>query len=115
SPSRGRRGGPVAQSRRDWRSVPSRTLSLPTSPPSWGEREGTRRVSDGEGEVGRSHLCPHLTPTLSAPRGGEGDSEFARDSLRHTPNVFHHIPIPESDHPIIVARNLEGSVQIVLS
>ncbi len=42
----------------------------------WGEREGTRRESDGEGEVGppivASLAFPHLTPTLSAPEGGEG-------------------------------------------
>jgi protein ImuA len=42
-----------------------------------GEREGTHRISDGEGEVGSAAaqglLPPHLTPTLSAPRGGEGD------------------------------------------
>ena len=41
-----------------------------------GEREGTHRVSDGEGEVGGAtaqRLPPHLTPALSAPRGGEGE------------------------------------------
>ena len=41
-----------------------------------GESEGTRRGSDGEGEVGRAAIpslaSPHLTPTLSAPGGGEG-------------------------------------------
>ncbi len=51
-----------------------------------GEREGTRRGvglqptdlirGDGEGEVGHAAITepglPHLTPTLSAPRGGEG-------------------------------------------
>ena len=43
----------------------------------WGEREGTRLVSDGESEVGRAAFrtlaFPHLTATLSAPEGGEGD------------------------------------------
>jgi hypothetical protein len=38
---------------------------------------GPRRVSGGEGEVGASQGpllgLPHLTPTLSAPRGGEGE------------------------------------------
>jgi hypothetical protein len=57
------------------------------SPPLRGEREGTRRVvslqptdlicGDGEGEVGLFAVpnwgAPHLTPTLSAPRGGEGE------------------------------------------
>src|SRR6476660_8387897 len=42
----------------------------------WGEREGTRRASDGEGEVGivgdwdRRHP-PHPDPL--PPKGGEGD------------------------------------------
>src|SRR5438552_18933165 len=42
-----------------------------------GEREGTRRASGGEGGVGggavRSRGSPGLTPTLSPPRGGEGE------------------------------------------
>jgi hypothetical protein len=52
-----------------------------------GEREGTRRISDGEGEVGAAaafKLLPHLPPdgrpcgpfrgpTLSALGGGEGE------------------------------------------
>jgi ATP-dependent Lhr-like helicase len=41
-----------------------------------GEREGTRRDRDGEGEVGPpivpSLASAHLTPTLSAPEGGDG-------------------------------------------
>jgi hypothetical protein len=41
-----------------------------------GEREGTRRASDGEGEVGRitvgKYGSPRLTPTLFAPGGEEG-------------------------------------------
>jgi hypothetical protein len=52
------------------------------SPPVRGEREGTRRVSDGEGEVGRAAVrssgTPHLTPTLSAAKGGEGESGGVR-------------------------------------
>ena len=42
-----------------------------------GEREGTRRSGDGEGEVGGAvpnARLPHLTPTLSAPGGGAGGS-----------------------------------------
>jgi hypothetical protein len=54
------------------------------SPPVWGEREGTHRgVSrkpggrtggDGVGVGGRGRRLgfPHLTPALSAPKGGEG-------------------------------------------
>jgi hypothetical protein len=56
---------------------------------------------------------PHLTLTLSAPKGGEGDSEFSGDSLQHTPNVFHHIPIPEPGYPIAAARDLDGSILIL--
>ena len=43
-----------------------------------GEREWTHRDSNGEGEVGSRPVprmeLPHLTPTLSAPKGGEGGS-----------------------------------------
>jgi len=43
------------------------------SPPFRGEREGPV-AERWEGEVGIGHRSgiPHLTPTLSAPRGGEG-------------------------------------------
>jgi hypothetical protein len=44
-----------------------------------GEREGTRRVGDGEGEVGCAPAFPHLTPTLSAPKGGEGACQGRAD------------------------------------
>jgi cytochrome c oxidase assembly protein subunit 15 len=45
------------------------------SPPFWGEREGPI-AQRWEGEVGFSERSriPHLTPTLSAPKGGEGES-----------------------------------------
>jgi hypothetical protein len=70
-----------------------------------GEREGTHRVSDGEGEVGlaaagSSGGVPHLTPTLSAPKGGEGEIKFLAYRLQHAPNILHYIPIPETDHAI---------------
>src|SRR5204863_2947272 len=51
-----------------------KTIEMYPSPPFRGEREGPGRGRDREGEVGsreRSGI-PHLTPTLSAPRGGEG-------------------------------------------
>jgi hypothetical protein len=56
---------------------------LMPSPPFRAEREGTRRVSDGEGEVdaGFRSGIPHLTPTLSAPGGGEGDFQFPLNGL----------------------------------
>ncbi len=49
------------------------------------EREGTHRVSDGEGEVVPAEIrepggSPHLTPTLSAPEGGEGEGLAQRCS-----------------------------------
>jgi hypothetical protein len=45
----------------------------------------------------------HLTPTLSAPKGGEG--ELLEYHLHHTPNVFHHIPVPKPDHAIASAAD----------
>jgi hypothetical protein len=50
--------------------------------------------------VGWRRIFPHLTPTLSAPRGGEGDLQLPADRLQYTLNVFHDIPIPEPDHAI---------------
>ncbi len=50
--------------------------------------------------LGRGSGIPHLTPTLSAPKGGEGDFQLPADHLQHTPDIFHYIPIPKSDHPI---------------
>ena len=49
-------------------------LTFP-SPPFRGEREGPV-AQRWEGEVGRGERfeIPHLTPTLSAPKGGEGVS-----------------------------------------
>jgi hypothetical protein len=49
-----------------------------------GEREGTHRVSDGEGEVGDAadRGLPHLTPTLSAPWGGEGEESLCGPAVR---------------------------------
>jgi hypothetical protein len=43
------------------------------SPPFRGEREGPApQAWEGEVGLGQSSGIPHLTPTLSAPRGGEG-------------------------------------------
>jgi hypothetical protein len=58
---------------------------------------------------------PHLTPTLSAPWGGERDGEFSKNRLQHAPNFCHHISVPEADHPITAARDLDASFLIVLS
>jgi hypothetical protein len=84
------------------------------SPPFRGEREGTRRVSDGEGEVGVVVAWtygggPHLTPTLSAPKGGEGDFQLPADRLQRTPDIFHYIPIPKSDHPVASAGDFPAA------
>jgi hypothetical protein len=47
-----------------WRNFPS--------PPFRGEREGPIAERwEGEVGIGRRSGIPHLTPTLSAPRGGE--------------------------------------------
>ena len=51
--------------------------------------------------------CPHLTPTLSAPRGAEG--EFSEYHLQHTPNVFYYIPVPKSDYAITSLGDLPTS------
>ena len=50
------------------------TIETCPSPPFRGEREGPAPKA-WEGEVGLCELpgIPHLTPTLSAPGGGEGD------------------------------------------
>jgi hypothetical protein len=43
------------------------------SPPFRGEREGPApQAREGEVGIGRRSGIPHLTPTLSAPRDGEG-------------------------------------------
>jgi len=45
------------------------------SPPFRGEREGPiAKQWEGEVGVGNRSGIPHLTPTLSAPEGGEGVS-----------------------------------------
>jgi adenosylcobinamide kinase / adenosylcobinamide-phosphate guanylyltransferase len=45
------------------------------SPPFRGEREGPGAARrEGEVGIGERSGIPHLTPALSAPRGGEGDS-----------------------------------------
>jgi len=64
---------------------------------------------------------PHLTPTLSAPKGGEGDRELSAYRLQHATNVFHHIPVPEPDYAIaspgkfLAARLVCAGVKRVLS
>src|SRR5689334_1591106 len=69
---------PCAVERRPRRAAPSRantskpTLMVP-SPPAWGEKEGTRLVGDGEGEVGLASARtspPHPDPLLRRRRRG---------------------------------------------
>ena len=46
------------------------------SPPFRGEREGpVPQAREGEVGIGERSGIPHLTPTLSAPRGGEGEDD----------------------------------------
>jgi cytochrome c oxidase assembly protein subunit 15 len=47
------------------------------SPPFRGEREGTRRSATGRVRWAVGERSPHLTPTLSAPEGGEGEGVAA--------------------------------------
>jgi hypothetical protein len=56
--------------------------------------------------AGRSGEVPHLTPTLSAPKGGEGDFQLSSDRFQYSIKVFHHIGIPEADYAIAAPRNL---------
>ena len=58
---------------------------------------------------------PHLTPTLSAPEGREGDFELPADRFQHARNVVHYIPVPEADYAIAVLCDLDGSSSIILS
>ena len=58
-----------------------------------GEWVGTRRARDGVGEVGGTGLgaaFPHLTPTLSAPGGGEGATSRL-DGKRALPPAILHV------------------------
>ena len=50
--------------------------------------------------VVRAGGIPHLTPTLSAPRVGEGEVDFSVYGLQYTPNVFHYITVPEPDYAV---------------
>jgi hypothetical protein len=50
--------------------------------------------------VGWHRSFPHLTPTLSAPEGGEGDFKLPANRLQHALNVLHYIPVPKPDHAI---------------
>jgi len=69
-----------------------------------GEREGTRRGSDGEGGVGRTAVpnlaVPHLTPTLSAPEGGERVSARLWVAAERLPQFEALWPVAELDPPI---------------
>jgi hypothetical protein len=50
-----------------------RVRAISPSPPSRGEREGPApQAREGEVGIAKRPGIPHLTPTLSAPRGGEG-------------------------------------------
>jgi glutaconate CoA-transferase subunit B len=50
------------------------------SPPFRGEREGPAK-REGEAGSGERSGIPHLTPTLSAPWGGEGDTACGRGGI----------------------------------
>ena len=52
-----------------------KTIEICPSPPFRGEREGPApKAWEGEVGIGQRSGIPHLTLTLSAPRGGEGMS-----------------------------------------
>jgi hypothetical protein len=56
---------------------------------------------------------PHLTPTLSAPKGGEGELQLPAYGIHYARDVFPHVPVPEPDHPISVMGNLLSAQFIV--
>ena len=58
---------------------------------------------------------PHLTPTLSAPRGAEGDFHLPADRFQHPLHIFHNVPVPEPNQPIAAVPNLKASTLISLS
>src|SRR6202011_5242397 len=64
----------------------SRRYSLSTH---WGEREGPAK-REGEVGMGEDSGIPHLTPTLSVPRGREGEKPLA---------VYIHWPFCRSKCP----------------
>src|SRR4051812_7402871 len=55
--------------------------------------------------AGRPRGIPHLTPTLSAPRGGEGDFELRAYCFENAWQVLHHIVVPETDQAITSASD----------
>jgi hypothetical protein len=64
------------------------------------EREGTRRVSDGEGEVGSA---------------AAGDCQLAADHFKDARKIFHHLAIPKSDHAIPVSANFPTSCVVSIA
>ena len=56
---------------------------------------------------------PHLTPALSAPKGGEGDRLLAADRFEDARKIFHHLAIPKSNHPIPVSGNFHTSCVVL--
>ena len=84
------------------------------SPPFRGEREGTRRASEGESEGGRRRGFPHLNPALSAPKGGQGDFQLPADGLQNAPKVLHYVSVPDPDHPITAVCNLQAAPLVCL-
>ena len=55
---------------------------------------------------------PHLTPTLSAPKGGEGEIELAAYRFQNAPKVFHYIPVPEADYAIAIPADFDAPLLV---
>src|SRR5712671_1414845 len=90
--------------------APRTLLTLPSPPGFRGRGRGPIADSDGEGEAGSELGTPHLTPTLSALRGGEAELHAAcPGGLRQLSNVQEHgfgfraraALQPEIDSPVI--------------
>src|ERR1700730_6361476 len=58
---------------------------------------------------------PHLTPTLSAPWGGEGDRQLAAYHFNDAGKIFHHFAIPKSNHSIPVSGNFHSSYVVLIA
>src|SRR5260370_8550933 len=68
-------------------------LAKNPSPPFRGEREGPApKAWEGEVGVGKRSGIPHLTPTLSAPKGGEGELVADPSDIRPADWVERFLP-----------------------
>jgi hypothetical protein len=58
---------------------------------------------------------PHLTLTLSAPWGGEGDRQLAAYHFKDAGKIFHHFAIPKSNHSMPVSGSFHSSYVVLIA